>query len=66
MKKYIKPITEIIVINEACAVLMSNSEPEVTENIGAKENNMMFDWDEDIFSEESEEENNDLFSSLWN
>ena len=58
MKKYIKPITEIIVINEACAVLTNNSEPEVTENIGAKENNIMFDWD-------NEEGNEDLFSSLW-
>ena len=58
MKKYIKPITEIIVINEACAVLMSNSEPESTENIGAKENNIMFDLDDD-------EWNDDLFSSLW-
>ena len=58
MKKYIKPITEIIVINETCAGLTGNSEPEVTENIGAKENNIMFDWDND-------ECNDDLFSSLW-
>ena len=43
--KYIKPITEIISLSEQKYIMMSNSEIEVTENMGAKENN--FDWDDD-------------------
>jgi hypothetical protein len=31
----------------------------------AKPNQPFFDWDEDIFSEEREEKNDDLYSSLW-
>lgn len=65
MKKlYLKPSIESIVLKSEVG-FMNGSEPEVSGNIGAKENDMFFDWDEDIFSEESEEENNDLFSSLW-
>lgn len=50
MKKYIKPSVESIVLKSEIG-LMANSEPEVTENIGAKENDMMFDWDDDEFAD---------------
>lgn len=59
MKKlYLKPSIESIVLKSEVG-FMNGSEPEVSGNIGAKENNIMFDWDND-------EWNDDLFSSLWN
>ena len=55
MKKiYIKPTTEIIYIANQC-IMMSNSEPEVTYNIGA--NSYGFDTEED--------EDNKNTNELW-
>lgn len=66
MKKlYLRPSIEIMVSE---SVVMDTDSHGWTsgEQALAKPNQPLFDWDEDIFSEESEEENNDLFSSLWN
>ena len=49
MKQYIKPYIEIIAIEKS--KLMDNSEPQVSGNIGAKENNMLFDWDDNDFGD---------------
>ena len=49
MKQYIKPYIEIIAIEKS--KLMDNSEPQVSGNIGAKENNMFFDWDDNDFGD---------------
>ena len=43
---YIKPTTEIIYINPDTNILLNHSEPEITSNIGANENNI-FDEDEE-------------------
>lgn len=62
MKQYIKPYIEIIAIEKS--KLMDNSEPQVSGNIGAKENDMFFDWDNDEFAdlwEEEEKENKELW-----
>lgn len=57
MKKiYIKPTTEIIYIANQC-IMMSNSEPEVTYNIGA--NSYGFD------TEENDEGTDKNDSGLW-
>lgn len=64
MKKYIKPSTTIIVIDNCEKVMMNNPEVEISGNIGAKENNMMFDWDDGEFAdlwEEEEKENKELW-----
>ena len=63
MKKYVKPYIEIISI-EKSRLMNGSKEPEVTGNIGAKENDMFFDWDEDEFAdlwEEEEKENKELW-----
>ena len=63
MKKYVKPYIEIISI-EKSRLMNGSKEPEVTRNIGAKENDMFFDWDEDEFAdlwEEEEKENKELW-----
>ena len=44
--KYIKPISEPIEIYHFENIMMANSEPEVTENIGAKE--MTFEEEDDF------------------
>ena len=62
MKQYIKPYIEIIAIEKS--KLMDNSEPQVSGNIGPKENDMFFDWDNDEFAdlwEEEEKENKELW-----
>ena len=44
--------------------MMNNPEVEISGNIGAKENNMMFDWDDGEFAdlwEEEEKENKELW-----
>lgn len=64
MKKYIKPSTMVIVVDNCEKVMMSNSEPELSGNIGAKENDIMFDWDEDVFADLWEEEDNEN-KGLW-
>lgn len=47
MKNYIKPITEVLKCEfERTLLNNSNTEPEVTENIGAKETDL-FEWEED-------------------
>lgn len=57
MKKiYNKPTTEINGLTEIYGIMTANSEPELTENIGAKENDFDIDWDDiinfgDIWSE---------------
>lgn len=63
MKKfYIKPITEFTNVIENYGIMESNSEPEITYNIGAKENPWFdFDWDDnnefgDLWSEDENED----------
>ena len=67
MKKYIKPNIENVIIENNIGIMNASKEPEVTENIGAKENNTFFDWDDDVFADlwAENDENNNLFSSLW-
>ena len=55
-KQYTKPITEIISVNSQY-VMTSNSEPEVTYNIGAKENT--FEWNNEGLWEDEDDENED-------
>lgn len=65
MKKlYLKPNVDII-LSESVVMDTDSHGWTSGEQALAKPNQPFFDWDEDIFSEESEEENNDLFSSLW-
>ena len=46
MKKiYNKPTIEISSLIESYGIMIANSESEITENIGAKENNFDIDWD---------------------
>lgn len=50
MKKiYNKPTTEITNLVERYGIMMANSEPESTENIGAKENTFDFEDEVDDF-----------------
>lgn len=51
---YNKPMIEITNLVERYGIMRNNSEPEVTENIGAKENNFDIDWD-----------NINNFGNLW-
>ena len=61
MKKYIKPSVEILAINYSVNVMQNSiePEPEVTENIGAKESNF-FDWDDSGFSSIWDDEEDDF------
>ena len=43
--KYIKPSIEVIMMKTSKRIMMSNSEPEVTYNIGA--NSSVFDTDDE-------------------
>lgn len=53
MKKiYKKPISTVIEISNKISLLAdSNTEPEVTENIGAKENNLFAEDDDIIYTD---------------
>ena len=51
---YNKPTTEITNLVESYGIMIANSELEITENIGAKENDLIFDWD-----------NDNEFDNLW-
>lgn len=53
---YLKPISELIVTNIDKNILVNHSEPEITSNIGANENNTFEDSDDD----------NDIEINLWN
>jgi hypothetical protein len=51
--KYIKPITDIIIVNIDKSILMNHSEPEITSNIGSNENNTFDEDDNDFISTKS-------------
>ncbi len=51
---YNKPTTEITNLVESQGIMLANSELEITENIGAKKNDLIFDWD-----------NDNEFDNLW-
>lgn len=62
MKKlYLKPSIESIVLKSEVG-FMNGSEPEVSGNIGAKENSWFdFDWDDDEFADLwAEDEDEDI------
>lgn len=51
MKKYIKPNTSIVIVENSVNLMQGSKEPEITENIGAKEINTIFDWEDDEFGD---------------
>lgn len=51
--KYIKPITDLIIVNIDKSILMNHSEPEITSNIGSNENNTFDEDDNDFISTKS-------------
>jgi hypothetical protein len=48
MSKYIKPETNVVIVDGIVSIMSGSKEPEVTGNIGAKEN-AMFECEDELF-----------------
>lgn len=44
-KEYCMPTTVVVWCGSEVNILATSSEPEITENIGAKENKIEFEWE---------------------